>query len=804
MKRFFSLIVLLIFFFNCNNKPYSDEVLYNHILEEDVLFLKINSVAEFTNNTKTNKVFQNLKSYNYIDSLYKNVEILTALNFTDKVLIGIDSSSNFTLSTKYRDELTKIDTINAEQQFDYKILENSISEIKLNYKNYFAYAKDSLLFISNSKPRLKQQLLKPIKKEQLKNLFLSLDDEKGFSIVTKSKSLNYLKLINSDITYESEGYYALDLELSDKSTYATGVLKSIDTTNNFIDIFKNTVPQENGLAQVSPKDIDKLVSFTFDNVNTFRSNLNALFNNDKVYDSIVPYFDYANEIGYILKDNNIAVIMKSIDAEQTEESFYELNLIDGYKDVKLFELEDDSLFSQWFYPIVTNPVNLYCRLDEFFVFSSNRGFLENIITNYLNETTLDKANSYISLKNQLNDESSLLVVSNATYFNDYTNSIFTEDKNIKLADNNWSAFQFVSEADYAHVNIAIEEYSNSTSAKGVRELFSINLKNDILNTPQFVINHRTRQKEIFVQDINNIAYLISNTGSILWTKQLHGPILGRVKQIDTYKNGRLQLTFATPYRVYVLDRNGNDVNDFPLIFRDEITQPLSVFDYDKRKDYRLLVTQNSALLMYDKNGKPVNGFKYSGTNGAISSQPKHFRLGRKDYIVFKHGNTLKIINRVGKIRVNPNRDFSFSENDVFLYKNTFTTTSTNGTLIQVDSRGRTNEINLNLNADHSLTASSKTLVTLNDNKLNIRSNTVELPFGTYSEPNFYYLQDKIYVSVTDLETKKVYLFDSQAKAIPSFPVYGNSEIEMDNIDNDNNLEFVVQGNGNSIILYEIN
>ena len=48
------------------------------------------------------------------------------------------------------------------------------------------------------------------------------------------------------------------------------------------------------------------------------------------------------------------------------------------------------------------------------------------------------------------------------------------------------------------------------------------------------------------------------------------------------------------------------------------------------------------------------------------------------------------------------------------------------------------------------------------------------------------------------------MFDSQSKLLPNFPVYGNSSIELDNIDQDKNLEFVTKGESNSIILYQMN
>jgi len=48
------------------------------------------------------------------------------------------------------------------------------------------------------------------------------------------------------------------------------------------------------------------------------------------------------------------------------------------------------------------------------------------------------------------------------------------------------------------------------------------------------------------------------------------------------------------------------------------------------------------------------------------------------------------------------------------------------------------------------------------------------------------------------------LFDSNAKLLPNFPIYGNASINLDNIDRDRELEFVTKGDNNSIILYQIN
>ena len=81
---------------------------------------------------------------------------------------------------------------------------------------------------------------------------------------------------------------------------------------------------------------------------------------------------------------------------------------------------------------------------------------------------------------------------------------------------------------------------------------------------------------------------------------------------------------------------------------------------------------------------------------------------------------------------------------------------------------------------------------------------IELELGVYSPPRIFYINDKIYVSVTDLQSQKVYLFDSQAKPIANFPVFGNSKIDLADMNNNKILGLVVLGAKNEIITYKLN
>ena len=802
MKKAWLALFFSSLLFSCvsdfSNKPN----LYNHLPKDASLTLKVNNLEVFLNSTENNSVLNALEQYASVSKLDTLIDPLKYLNPESELLISFNGNS-YVLASKYSTDLFKIDSLKNVASESFSSPSGTITKTSIENGTIYNGVKDSIFLASNNLENLKTALAKSEPNLELEKLFNTTDDTKTASTVINTKSIqpkftNHTFLNQPDFTNQ----IVLDLDINDNEFSFSGITQASDSIGSLINSFKNTIPQENTITQISPKDVHSIISITYNDYSAFKTNLSHY--NNKTVDSINQHFDYSNEIGMISKDGNEAIVIKSIDPELTEEYFDGSEFIEGFRDVVINKTESPEIISEAFSPFITkSDASFFMRLDTFFIFSDNVDFLKSIISDYLNNNTIQNSEIYHNIREQLNDESSILVLMNDASLNSVFDNNFSEEKTLGLDQYKLSAIQYVYDNNFAHINGVVKAHKRRRLSKSVTEEYNISLDADILMAPQTVKNHVTRQKDIVVQDVNNVLYLISNKGTVLWKKQLHGPVLGKIEQIDTYKNGRLQLAFATPNRVYVLDRNGKDVNAFPLKFNDDITQPLSVFDYDKKKEYRFLVTQDRSLLMYDKNGKTVSGFTFGRANSTISTKPKHFRIGSKDYIVFAEGQKLQILNRVGKTRIDIKPSFNFSGNSIFNYKNSFATTTEEGTLLQIDTKGKTNISSLNLSKDHFLTTTSKTLVSLDDNKLTIRSKTIELDFGDYSDPKIFYINDKIYVTTTDLQTKKVYLFDSQIKPIDNFPVYGNSAITLDNIDKDRNLEFVVKGDDNAVIIYEI-
>ena len=433
--------------------------------------------------------------------------------------------------------------------------------------------------------------------------------------------------------------------------------------------------------------------------------------------------------------------------------------------------------------------NLILNVDG----SSNLISINGVIDNY--SLNIEDDFTKIDIQEIINTDESLFFNYETDLIDDYdlisTNqekkfNFFNLDSN-ELALKKYKIFQLKKGDNVANINGLISDYKKDAKNSNIDLKFETSFPNEIIFGPIIVKNYITNKNEVLVQDSKNIIYLINDNGQIEWSKKIDGKIIGEITQIDSYKNGRLQYVFATNKSLNLIDRKGRDVGKFPLKFKDNITQPLSVFDYDKNKNYRLLITQNNELFMFDSKGNRVKGFNYSGKS-KITTQPRHYRISNKDIIVFKTSENLSILNRRGKIRITPDENFNYSNEDIFQYKNLLVTTGNENDIISIDMNGRT-KLEESMSFDIKMISDKKTIYTLQKNILSNSKKNTEIQFGKYE--SFSLISDKknTFLNIFDSQNKKLYLFDDEVNIIKGFPILADAEAGF--ILENNKIEFSV-------------
>lgn len=563
-------------------------------------------------------------------------------------------------------------------------------------------------------------------------------------------------------------------------------------------------------ATLIPGDADTWISYSLQQPEQFLENqmrfLGTSNSNPELLESI-------EQISIVEGGESEILILHSLNTSLLEEMLRPLRGegVD-FQGVLIYPLDASELLRETFDPLLRSidAPEYYSSVEDAFIFTTSLQALQSLISHKNRQDTFSQNSEFEKLSTNLASESSILLISkNPTDSKLVSDSLIVGALTSPLAERIPDGYLLASQWNLEN-SFALGSYQfldagyvdNETSQ--VVEVFTKTLEAPVASRPQFLKNHMNGSMDIAVQDENNTLYLFSKAGDLYWKKDLESQIQGNIEQVDLFRNGRLQMAFTTNNELVVLDRNGKKVGPFPKSFEGGNLNPLAVFDYEKNKNYRLVVTQGARVFMFDGQGRPVKGFKFRDAGSPIRTAPEHFRFGSRDYLVFQLENgELKILNRVGDNRITVKERFEFSANKVFGYRNGFAFTDRKGNLIRIDTRGKVSRTSLNLGPDHGMDASSKTMTLMDDNRFRVKSNEKELELGVYTPPQLFYINDIIYVAVTDLQSQQVHVFRSTAEALAGFPIEGSGLTDMADMDNDRQVELLTPYRKNSIRVYRV-
>ncbi len=162
-------------------------------------------------------------------------------------------------------------------------------------------------------------------------------------------------------------------------------------------------------------------------------------------------------------------------------------------------------------------------------------------------------------------------------------------------------------------------------------------------------DHKTFSNQILIQDSSFAVSLLSALGEPLWTYAVNSSIISSLYNVDILKNNKHQMIFNTEKSIYLLDRNGKNIGNFPLQLPSEATNGLTVADYENTKNYRLFIsTQKHFTFNYDVNAHLAEGFKPFLSDKIIQKNIQYVKVGASDYLILTDiGGTIYGISRKG-------------------------------------------------------------------------------------------------------------------------------------------------------------
>ncbi len=632
----------------------------------------------------------------------------------------------------------------------------------------------------------------------------------------------------------------LDMDLSDTKISANGISIASDSLNNFLSVFAGQEPVSLNAGKILPANTVFYTAFSFSEKERFFERLDAFYKRSGSFyereEGLKKMergfgIEFKTTFESLIKSQAIVAYTSVSEANKQAGSLFLFNLesrkeaqsklkemIGYYANRQQKELSDfvsdyqatgdnfriyrfpfPSLPSLWLGEAFegARPVCAAC-FDDYLVFAGSEKTLQTYLDNLSSGALLNASGAYRSVASDMESRSNLEAWLDVTRGFEWNELLFSTVARKKIEANAESlrrfdavSWQVICEKDLFFNSLQASFENQKESESGAS--WQIDLGAGISRKPQIVKNHTNPgASDVLVQDDGNTLHLVSETGVKIWSIPIAGKIMGEIFQIDYFRNGKLQFLFNTREKLYLIDRNGNNVAGFPIILQSPATNSVSVFDYDNNRKYRYFVaSENRKVYAYEQDGKILSGWDFDRTQSEVSTPVQHFRVAGKDYIVFKDRSRVYIQDRRGNNRVNVSALFENSKNPVVLNLDVtpkIVVTDTKGTVycLFFDGRYTVKEVG-SFSADHLFTVSDlngdkiSEFVFVDENKLVvIDENGKKLYDEKFShsiseEPGIYmFSKQETMVGVVDQKENEIYLFRPDGKQYKGFPMKGSS------------------------------
>ena len=654
----------------------------------------------------------------------------------------------------------------------------------------------------------------------------------------------------------------VDLDLVPNAIKLNGYTYANDSVNNYLNAWHNQESKKPAILQMLPQNTSTFIHLGYSDFDLFRKDYRTyLEKNNKLFEfgtaikltetkyNINFTSDFLNHINdemalaisesaadkykngafAIFKMKNIENAISAITKIDTK--IDQIKNIEGdtinFKGYSIQQINLSGMMKVLFgepFSIVTE--NYYTSINNYLIFGNSVNSLRDFINYYERGKTLARDENFSAFMDNLNSNSNIIVYSNIARSKDLYKAFVSNetandiDKHRDLL-NKFEAIAIQiskSKNNLFYNNIYLNH--NPIEKKETSSLWDVNLDTSISRKPQLVTNHYSYEKEIFVQDDSNTIYLISKSGKILWQRKIEGEIMGEAAQIDIFKNDKLQLLFNTKTELHLIDRNGKNVTGYPVQLNSFASSPLAVMDYDKNRNYRILLpTADGNVLNFEASGSLVKGWDYESNGVPIIYSFKHLTISGKDYIVSADvKGKVHALNRKGKDRLSLINTVALSPFYIVKSKtltDSYILTQDTGGVTKVFLDDTKETIRLpDVNLDSRFFAiemdndNNFEYVIIEDNKVRVLNAEIKelvsfRPDSAISSSAYSYssINGEIELGFTSASANEIYLLDRTGNLHEGFPLYGSTPFAVGDLNKDGQMELIVGSKDGRIYAY---
>lgn len=663
----------------------------------------------------------------------------------------------------------------------------------------------------------------------------------------------------------------LDVVFSENEILLNGVSAANDSLNHFLTVFDGQQPVRFQAPDLLPSNTSFFTSYTFSDKSIFFKELEKYFTHTASYyrredrikkieslfrADLKTTFQEIVEKEIIVATTNIPVqpenkttlfLLQTTGKTNAEKllnnllgSYAQQKKIEPESLKKTFEFDKEISFSIYNFPFPSFPgiwlgrpfgfvdANYFAFFQNYIVFANSEAGLQDYLHNMTLDATLSKDMRYADFSKKMASKTNINTFINVNRIFNIKNEVFNPE-NVSLFDKNEA---YLRKFEALNWQVIVEKgvffntvYTtfNKEKPEEARTFWKSNIGHNVVSKPIMVADYNSPgNQDILVFSEKNKLFQLTKDGRNRWNITIDGPILSEIHQIDYFRNGKLQYLFNTKSKLYLIDREGNNVAHFPVSFRSPATNGVNVFDYDNNRKYRYFVAcEDKKVYAFDTDGKLVTGWKFNQTDFQVTTPVQHFRVANKDYIVFKDKSQVYVQDRQGNTRVKMLAEFENSQNPLVLNLNgtpKIVATDNSGKVFYLYFDGKFAEKKTaRFSENHSFTVDDLNgneipdFVFIDGNELTVMDENGKILFTEKFKniirhpPNIHMFSSKLKkIGIVDSEANRIYLFAHDGKLHKGFPLQGSSEFSIGKLSQKSDrFNLVVGSKGRSLICYEL-
>lgn len=350
---------------------------------------------------------------------------------------------------------------------------------------------------------------------------------------------------------------------------------------------------------------------------------------------------------------------------------------------------------------------------------------------------------------------------------------------------------------YAHTVIRI--IYNLQGSNSGNTLWQLRLDTTVHQEPFVLESPYDHSHFVVVQDDGGYVYLVTASGEIIWKKWADSKLMGSPDVVDYYNNEDLQFTFNTGNFIYMIDRNGQYVEDYPIKLSSPASGGLTLFGSGSPHDRKILVPcVNGNIYGYELSGKPLTGFNPLSLVGILKKPLLVWTANGKQNILLEYesGKILSFDERA-QAGIKLSYDSISPQQPITALLSQGKTRFLNfgtGRLFTMDAEGvarieKLNDVNSESVYGAVLSSSQIIHVFLHDQQLLIMNDEMKilheakLPEAMNAKIRLAELNGKVFIACMNKAMDKIYIYDGEAKLIKGCPLSGSIGISFSSLFN---------------------